>query len=177
MPKFSQLDADANVPKDARLLYDMNEAAGLLYIDVCCMRHWIAKGIIRTVRKGRKVLIPRSEIVKLARKQVSESMRPFFGNKGAQITALLYCREDAAAMLAISLRALDYLLADERLKRFRMGRRVLVRGKEMERLSRTDQVGWLRPPRPREAEKSTESPTDLPRTKGDNAVDEEAANG
>ncbi len=59
--------------------------------------------------------------------------------------AFLYCRREAAGMLAISIRALDYLVADGRLKSQHMGRRRLIHHKEIERISRNGELRRLRP--------------------------------
>ena len=48
-----------------RLLYSKVEAAKLLSISVRSLEYLIAAGMIRVVRKGRRVLLPRSEILRL----------------------------------------------------------------------------------------------------------------
>ena len=51
---------------------------------------------------------------------------------------LLVGREDAAAMLSISPRAVDYLVASKRLQSRRIGARVLIPVSELRRFSRDD---------------------------------------
>ena len=178
MPKFCRSRANAALFMQEQLLCDIDKAARLLFIDVPTLQRWISEGIIRAVRKGRKQLIPRAEIVRqLANKLIVEDLRALIGHKSAHTTVLLYCRRDAAAMLDISLRALDYLLASKRLKRRRIGRKVLIHHRDLERFSASDQLRALRPPPPDESERSTKSPTTSPILDGDNSVDEESNNG
>ena len=51
---------------------------------------------------------------------------------------LLVGREDAAAMLSISPRAVDYLVANKRLRSRRIGARVLIPVSELRRFSSND---------------------------------------
>lgn len=51
---------------------------------------------------------------------------------------LLVGREEAAGMLSISCRALDYLLANKKLSARRIGSRVLIPASELRRFSRSD---------------------------------------
>ena len=51
---------------------------------------------------------------------------------------LLVGKEEAAQMLSISRRALDYLLANKRLTARRIGARVLISVSELKRFSRED---------------------------------------
>jgi len=176
MPKFSRTSANAGLPTEGRSLYDISEAAERLSIDVPTLQHWVAAGFIRTVRRGTKLLIPRSEIAQLDCKRMTEKMSAFLYNKEPQMTGLLYCRENAAAVLDISVRALDYLFTTKRLKYRRIGRKVLVHHKDLERFSRSDQPRRLRPPKPHESEKPAQSPTELPLPEGDNGAAEEPAN-
>lgn len=91
--------------------------------------------------------------------------------------ALLFCRKDAAAMLAISIRSLDYLLADGRLKAQRMGRKVVIRHKEIERVSKSSQTRRIRPLSKKESQENTQPPVESPAPEANKGTDEEAANG
>jgi excisionase family DNA binding protein len=51
---------------------------------------------------------------------------------------LLVGREEAAEMLSISCRALDYLIANKQLKTRRIGSRVLIPTSDLRRFSRAD---------------------------------------
>jgi excisionase family DNA binding protein len=51
---------------------------------------------------------------------------------------LLVGREEAAEMLSISCRALDYLVANKQLKTRRIGSRVLIPTSDLRRFSRAD---------------------------------------
>jgi len=51
---------------------------------------------------------------------------------------LLVSREEAAAMLSISVRALDYLVANDRLSSRRIGSRVLIPIEDVRRFAGTD---------------------------------------
>jgi len=50
-------------------------------------------------------------------------------------TRLLYPRKDAAYQLGISVRSLDYLIADKKLRSQKTGGRVLIHWKELERFA------------------------------------------
>ena len=50
---------------------------------------------------------------------------------------LLFSRREAARALAISVRKLDYLISERKLKTTRIGRRCLVHRSELERFART----------------------------------------
>ena len=58
---------------------------------------------------------------------------------------LLYSRKEAAHLLSLSVRALDYLIEDCRLKTRRMGNRVLVPADELLRFAQIDLGYTLRP--------------------------------
>lgn len=51
---------------------------------------------------------------------------------------LLFSKKDAARILGLSPRTLDYLLACKELKATRVGRRVLISRKELENFARRD---------------------------------------
>ena len=51
---------------------------------------------------------------------------------------LLYCRKEAAWLLSISVRALDYLVANKELSTRRIGGRVLIPYSELVRFSKAD---------------------------------------
>lgn len=51
---------------------------------------------------------------------------------------LLYPRKEAAYRLGISLRALDYLIAGRRVRTQRIGGRVLIHARELERFARAN---------------------------------------
>jgi hypothetical protein len=51
---------------------------------------------------------------------------------------LLYSRKDAAKALGISLRSIDYLVSNKKLKTRRLASRVLIRRSEFLRLARQD---------------------------------------
>lgn len=53
---------------------------------------------------------------------------------------ILLSKKEAASMLSISVRALDYLIQRREIKIRRIGRRVLVPRKEMEQFSRRDHL-------------------------------------
>lgn len=89
--------------------------------------------------------------------------------------ALLYCRKDAAASLAINVRSLDYLLGDGRCKSVRMGRRRLIHQKEIDRLSRNPRLGWLRPPKTWKTEEPVQPPTKPDTNQADDGTNEEDA--
>lgn len=50
--------------------------------------------------------------------------------------ALLFSREDAARLLAISLRKLDYLIQNKQLDVIRVGKRTLIARVELEKFAR-----------------------------------------
>jgi excisionase family DNA binding protein len=52
---------------------------------------------------------------------------------------LLYDRKEAARQLSISVRSLDYLISDNRLRGKRVGGRVLVSADELRRFAQSDQ--------------------------------------
>lgn len=56
---------------------------------------------------------------------------------------LLYDRKEAARQLSVSVRALDYLLADKQFKTRRIGRKVLIPHPELVRFARGDHYGNL----------------------------------
>ena len=58
---------------------------------------------------------------------------------------LLYPKKEAAYLLGISVRALDYLIADKRLNTRRVGKRVLVPASELHRFTRSDHHHPVRP--------------------------------
>jgi hypothetical protein len=55
------------------------------------------------------------------------------------IERLLYSRKDAAKALSISLRSIDYLVSNKKLKTRRLASRVLIPRSELLRLAREDQ--------------------------------------
>ena len=60
---------------------------------------------------------------------------------------LLYTKRDAAAMLSISLRSLEYLIVRGDVKVRRIGGCVLVHHKELERVAAHDSPAFLAPKR------------------------------
>jgi excisionase family DNA binding protein len=54
---------------------------------------------------------------------------------------LLYPRKEAAYLLGISVRSLDYLIANKKLKLQKIGKRVLIRRKELERFASANHYG------------------------------------
>jgi excisionase family DNA binding protein len=59
---------------------------------------------------------------------------------------LLYPRKDAAYLLGISVRSLDYLIANKQLHFQKIGKRVLIHRKELERFASTNHyrsVVWV----------------------------------
>lgn len=52
---------------------------------------------------------------------------------------ILYRRRDAAAAIGLSVRALDYLIAEGKVRVRRLGKRVLVPRAELERFAAKDQ--------------------------------------
>jgi excisionase family DNA binding protein len=55
-----------------------------------------------------------------------------------QVNSLAYTRREAADALRVSLRTLDYLLAQHKLRGHRIGRRVVIPRTEVEKLLRQD---------------------------------------
>jgi excisionase family DNA binding protein len=55
--------------------------------------------------------------------------------KAPAIARLLYPRKDAAHMLGISVRALDYLIANKKINFRRIGSRVLIHHRELEKFA------------------------------------------
>jgi excisionase family DNA binding protein len=56
----------------------------------------------------------------------------------AQTTLLAFSRQEAAEALRVSLRTLDYLLSQRKLRGRRIGRRVVIPRSEVEKLLRQD---------------------------------------
>ena len=56
----------------------------------------------------------------------------------APLAKLLYDRKSAAAMLSISTRSLDYLIANRHIKPRQIGSRVLVPAEELQRFASED---------------------------------------
>ena len=59
----------------------------------------------------------------------------------AELPRLLYSREEAAQILGISLRSVDYAIANEQLTPIRKGDRVLIHVDELERFARQNHPG------------------------------------
>jgi hypothetical protein len=57
---------------------------------------------------------------------------------------LMVSRERASELLGVSVRSIDYLIADKRVKTRRIGKRVLITMTEINRLTRID-LGAIRP--------------------------------
>ena len=64
----------------------------------------------------------------------------FSNQEGAMTSKLLYTRKEAAQVLSVSLRFLDGLIGRRELRPRRIGRRVLVEHRELERFARADHV-------------------------------------
>ncbi|MBB5066174.1 hypothetical protein [Granulicella mallensis] len=64
------------------------------------------------------------------------------------IQPLLVTREDCAIMLSLSVRSIDYLIADKRLKTRRHGGSVRIPMSEVQRIARMDFIGTIRPTKP-----------------------------
>jgi excisionase family DNA binding protein len=62
---------------------------------------------------------------------------------GRTETRLLYPRKDAAFQLGISLRSLDYLIANHKLRFQKVGSRVLIHHKELERFASANHYDGL----------------------------------
>jgi excisionase family DNA binding protein len=69
---------------------------------------------------------------------VSSTTRKRPGRAIAPEDRLLVGREEAAGMLSISCRALDYLVANKQLPTRRIGSRVLIPASDLKRFSRSD---------------------------------------
>jgi excisionase family DNA binding protein len=91
--------------------------------------------------------------------------------------AVLYGRKGTAAMLAISVRSVDYLIAEGRLKTQRVGRRVVVHRKEIDRFARTPQFRSIRPNRKSESLELAQPPVEPLTSAVDKDTDEEGMNG
>jgi len=61
---------------------------------------------------------------------------------------LLVSRKDCAAILSMSVRSIDYLIADKRLKTRRHGGAVRIPMSEVQRIARMDFIGTIRPTKP-----------------------------
>jgi excisionase family DNA binding protein len=59
------------------------------------------------------------------------------------IEKLLYDRKSAAYVLSVSLRALDYLIANKQIKVRRIGGKVLIHANELKRFAASDHCGRL----------------------------------
>jgi excisionase family DNA binding protein len=69
-----------------------------------------------------------------------KSPRPVGVSEGKR---LLVCKREAAALLSISPRALDYLLANKQITTRRIGSRVLIPMAELQKFSRADHPARL----------------------------------
>jgi excisionase family DNA binding protein len=56
-------------------------------------------------------------------------------------TRLLYPRKDAAFQLGISVRSLDYLISNKKINFRKIGKRVLIHHKELERFASANHYG------------------------------------
>jgi excisionase family DNA binding protein len=63
----------------------------------------------------------------------------------SNLERFLYPKREAAYLLGISPRAVDYLIADRRLKVVRIGKRTLIPREELRRFARADQPDPIRP--------------------------------
>ena len=72
------------------------------------------------------------------RRKNSEGRKPSTKVDVPPHSKLLVSREEAAAMLSISVRALDYLVANDRLSSRRIGSRVLIPIEDVRRFAGTD---------------------------------------
>ena len=61
-----------------------------------------------------------------------------------QIEKLLYSREDAAAALSISIRSVDYLIAEGKMTTRRIGRKILIPAGDIKRFARADHPECIR---------------------------------
>jgi len=71
-------------------------------------------------------------------RQKSQNSKPPARTKLAPDAKLLVSREEAAQMLSISVRGVDYLLASKRLSTRRIGTRVLIPIEEVRKFARSD---------------------------------------
>ena len=58
-----------------------------------------------------------------------------------QVEKLLYDRKSAAVALSMSIRSVDYLLANKQLKFRRIGKKVLIPASELRRFASGDHLG------------------------------------
>jgi len=63
----------------------------------------------------------------------------------ADIIRLLYSRREAAHMLSLSTRSLDYLIHEGRLKARRLGGRVLIHHTDLERIAKDGDQAAMKP--------------------------------
>jgi hypothetical protein len=56
------------------------------------------------------------------------------------VSKLLYSRKDAAFALSVSVRSLDYLIANKQLNFRRLGKKVMIHATELARFSRADHL-------------------------------------
>ena len=68
--------------------------------------------------------------------------RPVYGSDSRMLTSdkILYTKREAAQLLSISLRSLDYLIVSQQLQTRRIGRRVLLHRDSIEQFARVDHV-------------------------------------
>lgn len=64
---------------------------------------------------------------------------------GASLPRLLYSRKEAAFMLSMSVRSLDYLIAEGRIRARQIGGRVLIHHQDLERLARDGDREAIKP--------------------------------
>lgn len=62
------------------------------------------------------------------------------------VAKLLYSRKDAAFALSVSVRSLDYLIANKQLNFRRLGKKIMVHATELARFSRADHLDLTSPP-------------------------------
>ena len=74
---------------------------------------------------------------------VSARLQPRRSSLKAPVTRLLYPRKDAAFQLGISLRSLDYLIANQKIRFQKIGSRVLIHHKELERFASANHYGTV----------------------------------
>jgi excisionase family DNA binding protein len=67
--------------------------------------------------------------------------------------AILVSRRDAALLLGLSLRSIDYLLVRGQLAAKKVGRRTLITRASLERFCRSDRTVGITTPSPAEAER------------------------
>ncbi|HEY0701167.1 MAG TPA: helix-turn-helix domain-containing protein [Candidatus Acidoferrales bacterium] len=58
-----------------KILFSRDEAAGMLSISVRSVDYLLARGELRAVRKGRRLLIPRTELERWAKKDNPQPIR------------------------------------------------------------------------------------------------------